>query len=283
MKSMHSAVEVLGTSWWRGSSRQPSAQTAPPHGCQCHRTACPSVAAAPWHSASSLCACSCRPRRERTITLHTFLLCSLPNCYHHHHHHPPPPSPLPLPSSYPSSSSLSQTCSGGWLQWLTPPGRRRWVAAPWGSWSAGTRAGCRAHSQSRARGGRAPTVGKIHVLGGGIFVIPIFRNPLLNFHHNSIFLIRNGDKAIISYITAGKTIPLESEEWSHRKFAWPEDTYDVIKLWKSILGDNWWRCQRIIPHCFIHFDYSTTWNCTNNWCNNGFQMHKTFLGVFLQH
>lgn len=77
-KNMCSVVKVLSsrlaavdvaTSWWRGSSRQPSAQTAPPHGCRCRRTACPSVAAAPWRSAGSLCACSCRPRREGTITL----------------------------------------------------------------------------------------------------------------------------------------------------------------------------------------------------------------------
>lgn len=59
------------TSWWHGSSPPPSVQTRPPHGCQCHRTACPSASADPWHSAGSLCAYSCRSQWGTEFNQHT--------------------------------------------------------------------------------------------------------------------------------------------------------------------------------------------------------------------
>lgn len=131
-KSMCSVVKVLSsrlaavdvaTSWWRGSSRQPSAQTAPPHGCRCRRTACPSVAAAPWRSAGSLCACSCRPRSEGTITLshhhavtfHTFLLFSLPNYFQPSLSPPPPLACLRPVVEGDSGGRLLLAEEGGWL------------------------------------------------------------------------------------------------------------------------------------------------------------------------
>lgn len=79
-----------------------------------------------------------------------------------------------IPHSSSSYSCLPQTCSAGWLRWLTPPGRRRWAAAPWGSWSAGTRAGCRARWRSHAHGGRAPTVLRDSDVEGGEFLQFLF-------------------------------------------------------------------------------------------------------------
>lgn len=59
---------LLSTSWWRGSSLQPSAQTTPPRGCRCRRTASPSASADPWRSADNLYVCSCRWGAEPRVT-----------------------------------------------------------------------------------------------------------------------------------------------------------------------------------------------------------------------
>lgn len=56
------------TSWWRGSSLQPSAQTALPRGCPCRRTASPSASADPWRSADNPYVCSCRWGAEPRVT-----------------------------------------------------------------------------------------------------------------------------------------------------------------------------------------------------------------------
>lgn len=128
---------IPSTSWWRGSSLQPSAQTTLPRGCPCRRTASPSASADPWRSADNPYVCSCRWGAEPLVT----------------HAARNSLSPLRLVGCLPS---WCHTCSGGWPQWQTPPGRRRLEAAPWGSWSAGTRGGYPGHWQSRARDAQVP-------------------------------------------------------------------------------------------------------------------------------
>lgn len=224
-KAFDKAADVR-TSWWHGSSRQPSAQTTPPHGCRCRRTASPSAAAAPWRSADSPCACSCGWQREKMMQ-RTVLFPSFLSVF--------PFQLFPPSSSSSPSCSSPQTCSGGWLQWPTPPGRRRSGAAPWGSWSAGTRGDYRGRWQSHARGGPAPEIHRSH--SGKILWISIFFAKLRRIL--TTVPVYSSEREVQNYNflynSGKKNKPLESGELNHWGAAWPwlEDKPLVINSWAS--------------------------------------------------